>query len=79
MEATIASGITSVEHGKTLDFACKSNRTLSSEKDLDGDGLFNVVCYNGDLERQYLWPDSNEVCKYSRVPNSCLLTPMYLL
>ena len=61
METTIAGDVTSINHGNSLDFACKENRTLSESKDPDGDGLFNVVCYNGVLERQYLWPESNEV------------------
>ena len=61
METTIVGDVTSINHGNSLDFACKENRTLSESKDPDGDGLFNVVCYNGVLERQYLWPESNEV------------------
>ena len=61
METTIVGDVTSINHGNSLDFACKENRTLSESKDSDGDGLFNVVCYNGVLERQYLWPESNEV------------------
>ena len=61
METTIVADVTSINHGNSLDFACKENRTLSESKDPDGDGLFNVVCYNGVLERQYLWPESNEV------------------
>ena len=61
METTIVGDVTSINHGNSLDFACKENRTLSESKDPDADGLFNVVCYNGVLERQYLWPESNEV------------------
>ena len=63
METTIVgvADVTSINHGNSLDFACKENRTLSASKDPDGDGLFNVICYNGALERQYLWPESNEV------------------
>ena len=63
METTIVgvADVTSINHGNSLDFACKENRTLSASKDPDGDGLFNVICYNGVLERQYLWPESNEV------------------
>ena len=63
METTIVgvADVTSINHENSLDFACKENRTLSASKDPDGDGLFNVICYNGVLERQHLWPESNEV------------------
>ena len=52
---------TTIDHGNTLDFKCKENRTIAASKDPDADNLFNILCYNGVLERDQLWPESQEV------------------
>ena len=53
-----------INHGESLDFSCKENRTLAASKDPDEDGLFNVPCYNGEFERVELWPDKEQVCEF---------------
>jgi hypothetical protein len=52
-----------INHGDSVDFYCKENRTLAAAKDPDSDNIFKVECVNGVMTKTLLWPEETEVKK----------------
>ncbi len=58
---TTANLSTTINHDEKVDYACPDGKFLSDDLDVNSDGLFNLACYNGELEKEAAWPKEADV------------------